>query len=304
MQVAFILVLLGILIKMAFFPFHAWLPKSYCHAPTTTSCLLAPLVTKVMIYVMIRMVLSVFGVEFSFESTWWAEILPWLVVVAIVCAAVMALAQREIKSMLAYLIVAEVGYMVGGVWIYNYFGLIGSIFHVISDACMTLCLFLGAGIILEKCRTTHFDGLRGLFAKMPLTMIGFFIGGFSIIGLPPTCGFFSKWYLITGGMVSERWEYMVTLMFSTMVMVVLFFRLIERIHLAVDESGKNLGKGHGDLGLSKEQTRFDEAPLSMLIPLLLAASIVIIVGIYNQEVVDQIETFLQPFDLPTGVHYE
>jgi len=304
MQVAFVLVLLGILIKMAFFPFHAWLPKSYCHAPTTTSCLLAPLVTKVMIYVMIRMILSVFGVEFSFESTWWAEVLPWLVVVAIICAAVMALAQREIKSMLAYLIVAEVGYMVGGVWIYNYFGLVGSIFHVISDACMTLCLFLGAGIILEKCQTTHFDGLRGLFAKMPLTMIGFFIGGFSIIGLPPTCGFFSKWYLITGGMVSERWEYMITLMFSTMVMVVLFFRLIERIHLAVDESGKNLGKGHGDLGLTKEQTRFDEAPLSMLIPLLIAASIVILVGVYNQEVADQIEIFLHDFDLPTGVHYQ
>jgi len=304
MQVAFVLLLLGILIKMAFFPFHAWLPNAYCHAPTTTSCLLAPLVTKVMIYVMIRMILTVFGVEFSFESTWWAEILPWLVVVAIVCAAVMALAQREIKRMLAYLIVAEVGYMVGGVWIYNYYGLIGSIFHVISDACMTLCLFLGAGIILEKCKTTHFDGLRGLFAKMPLTMAGFFIGGFSIIGLPPTCGFFSKWYLITGGMVSERWEYMITLMFSTMVMVVLFFRLIERIHLALDESGKNLGKGHGDLGLSQDQTRFDEAPLSMLLPLLLAASIVIAVGVYNQEVVDQIEVFLRAYDLPTGVDYK
>jgi multicomponent Na+:H+ antiporter subunit D len=304
MQVAFVLVLLGILIKMAFFPFHAWLPNAYCHAPTTTSCLLAPLVTKVMIYVMIRMILTVFGVEFSFESTWWAEILPWLVVVAIVCAAVMALAQRGIKRMLAYLIVAEVGYMVGGVWIYNYYGLIGSIFHVISDACMTLCLFLGAGIILEKCKTTHFDGLRGLFAKMPLTMAGFFIGGFSIIGLPPTCGFFSKWYLITGGMVSERWEYMINLMFSTMVMVVLFFRLIERIHLAVDESGKNLGKGHGDLGLSQDQTRFDEAPLSMLLPLLLAASIVIAVGVYNQEVVDQIEVFLRAYDLPTGVDYK
>jgi multicomponent Na+:H+ antiporter subunit D len=304
MQVAFVLVLLGILIKMAFFPFHAWLPNAYCHAPTTTSCLLAPLVTKVMIYVMIRMVLTVFGVEFSFESTWWTEFLPWLVVVAIVCAAVMALAQREIKRMLAYLIVAEVGYMVGGVWIYNYYGLIGSVFHIISDACMTLCLFLGAGIILEKCKTTHFNGLRGLFSKMPLTMIGFFIGGFSIIGLPPTCGFFSKWYLITGGMVSERWEYMITLMFSTMVMVVLFFRLIERIHLAVDESGKNLGKGHGDLGLTKQQTRFDEAPLSMLIPLLLAASVVLLVGVYNQEVVDQIEVFLQPFNLPTGVKYE
>ena len=135
-------------------------------------------------------------------------------------------------------------------------------------------------------------------------MIGFFIGGSSIIGLPPTCGFFSKWYLITGGMVSERWEYMITLMFSTMVMVVLFFRLIERIHLAVDESGNNLGKGHGDLGLTKQQTRFDEAPLSMLIPLLLAASVVLLVGVYNQEVVNQIEVFLQPFNLPTGVKYE
>ena len=135
-------------------------------------------------------------------------------------------------------------------------------------------------------------------------MIGFFIGGFSIIGLPPTCGFFSKWYLITGGMVSGRWEYLIVLMFSTMVMVILFFRLIERIHLGVDESGKNLGKGHGDLGLTKEQTRFDEAPLVMLIPLLIAASTVIIIGVYNQEVVNQIEIFLKAYDLPTGVVYK
>ena len=300
MQVAFILIGLGILIKMAFFPFHAWLPNAYCNAPRATSALLAPLVTKVMIYVMIRMLLTVFGVDFSFESVTWVKFMPWLVVIGIVSAAVMALAQREIKRMLSYLIVAEVGYMVGGVWIYNYYGLIGSIFHIISDACMTLCLFLGAGIIMHKCKTTHFDGIRGLFAKMPLTMIGFFIGGFSIIGLPPTCGFFSKWYLITGGMVAQRWEYMVVLMFSTMVMVVLFFRLIERIHLAVSESGENLGKGHGDLGLTKEQTRFDEAPLSMLIPLLLAASIVMIIGVYNQDVVNQIERFLEPFNLPKG----
>ena len=76
MQVAFVLVLLGILIKMAFFPFHAWLPKAYCHAPTTTSCLLAPLVTKVMIFVMIRMILSVFGVEFSFSQPGGQKLCP------------------------------------------------------------------------------------------------------------------------------------------------------------------------------------------------------------------------------------
>ena len=298
MQVAFVLIGVGILIKMAFFPFHAWLPNAYCHAPTATSCLLAPLVTKVMIYVMIRMVLTMFGVEFSFDSTLWAEVVPWLVVVAIVAAGFLALAQREIKRMLSYLIVAEVGYMVGGIWIYNYYGMIGSIFHVISDACMTLCLFLGAGLILRKCKTTRFDGIRGLFSRMPLTMTGFFVGGFSIIGLPPTCGFFSKWYLITGAMVSGRWEYLLALLFSTMVMVILFFRLIERIHLAVSEEGDNLGHGHGDLGLTEEQTRFSEGPRTMVVPLLLAATVVLVVGIYNQEIVNQIETFLDPLNLP------
>ncbi len=300
MQVAFVFICLGVLIKMAFFPFHAWLPNAYCNAPTSTSCLLAPLVTKVMIYVMIRMTLTVFGVDFSFENTLWSEVIPWLVVLAIVCAATMALAQRDLKKMLTYLIVAEVGYMVGGVWVYNYYGFIGSIFHVISDACMTLCLFLGAGIILRKVGTTHFDGLKGLFRRMPLTMTGFFVGGFSIIGLPPTCGFFSKWYLITGGMVAERWEYMAALMFSTMVMVVLFFRLIERMHLAVTESGDEFGHGHGDLDLPESETRFDEAPLSMLIPLLLSAAVVLVVGIYNQDIVNLIQDFLEPFDLPKG----
>ncbi|MDA0723521.1 MAG: proton-conducting transporter membrane subunit [Verrucomicrobia bacterium] len=300
MQVAFVFICLGVLIKMAFFPFHAWLPNAYFHAPTATSCLLAPLVTKVMIYVMIRMTLTVFGVDFSFENTLWTEIIPWLVVLAIVCAATMALAQRDIKKMLTYLIVAEVGYMVGGVWVYNYYGFIGSIFHIISDACMTLCLFLGVGIILRKRKTTHFDGLRGLFRKMPFTMAGFFVGGFSIIGLPPTCGFFSKWYLITGGMLAGRWEYMAALMFSTMVMVVLFFRLIERIHLAVTESGENIGHGHGDLALPESETFFDEGPLSMLIPLLLSAAAVLLIGIFNQDIVDLIQDFLEPFNLPKG----
>ena len=139
---------------------------------------------------------------------------------------------------------------------------------------------------------------------MPLTMIGFFMGGFSIIGLPPTCGFFSKWYLITGGMVSGRWEYMIVLMFSTMVMVILFFRLIERIHLAVDESGKNLGKGHGDLGLTEMQTRFDEAPLIMLIPLLVAAATVLVDRGLQSGCGQSNRNLFQAYDLPTGVKYK
>ncbi|MGE4550890.1 MAG: hypothetical protein AAEJ57_05830, partial [Opitutales bacterium] len=97
-----------------------------------------------------------------------------------------------------------------------------------------------------------------------------------------------------------RWEYLVALMFSTMVMVVLFFRLIERIHLAVNESGEEFGHGHGDLELPEHETRFDEAPLSLLIPLLLSAAVVLVVGIFNQDIVNLIQDFLDPFDLPKG----
>ena len=138
-------------------------PCLLLNAPTTTSCLLAPLVTKVMIYVMIRMVLSVFGVEFSFESTIWVSWMPWLVVIAIICAAFSRfLSQREIKRMLAYLIVAKLATWLRGLDL-QLLWVIGSIFHIISDACMTLCLFLCG--ILHKCKTTHFDGIRRLFSK-------------------------------------------------------------------------------------------------------------------------------------------
>ena len=84
-------------------------------------------------------------------------------------------------------------------------------------------------------------------------------------------------------------------------MVVLFFRLIERMHLAVSENGENLGHGHGDLGLTEEQTKFEEGPLSMLIPLLLAAAVVLVIGVYNQDISTQIEHFLADYDLPRGI---
>ena len=82
------------------------------------------------------------------------------------------------------------------------------------------------------------------------------MGGFSIIGLPPTCGFFSKWYLITGGMVSGALGIYGCAYVFNHGDGDSFFRLIERIHLAVDESGKNLGKGHGDLGLTERTDPF------------------------------------------------
>ncbi len=131
---AFIICMVGIWLKMAFFPLHAWLPNAYTYAPSAVSSLIAPLVTKVMIYVMIRVIFSVFTPKFSFEVIGVSNPIVWLAVIAIVMGAIFALAERNLKKMLTYVIISEVGYMVGGIWLGNRIGMTGAILHIVNDS--------------------------------------------------------------------------------------------------------------------------------------------------------------------------
>lgn len=300
-QIAFILILLGVWIKMAFFPLYGWLPNAYSYSPSSSACLLAPLVTKVSIYVMIRMMLTVFGPFYVFETLDWGPIVVWLAAIAIVSASVIALAQTELKKMLSYLIVAEVGYMVGGAWLGNHFGMVGAIYHIVSDGFMTLCLFLGASVLIYKTKQTSIAGLAGLCKKMPLTMGAFTLGALSMIGAPPTCGFFSKYYLIRGGIEAGHYEYVVALLFSSLVNAILFFRIIEVAYFnPLPEEGEAHGHGeHGEHGES-EAVKWDEAPASMVAPLVIAAVSLVLVGLYNREIVTVIEQTLNTYALAGG----
>ena len=192
--VAFILIMLGVWTKMAFFPLHGWLPNAYSYAPSMTGTFMAPLMTKVMVYVMMRVMLWLFGSDFVYsEESIWGELIIWMSVVAIVAGSFLALARNDIKKMLTYLIIAEVGYMVGGAWLGNVTGQAGAFYHILSDAAMTFCLFIAASIVIIRTGESRLNAFNDLFRKMPLTMICFTIGGLSMIGLPPTCRFFSKW---------------------------------------------------------------------------------------------------------------
>jgi len=111
--VAFILCMLGIWIKMALFPMHVWLPNAYSYSPVAFARIVAPLMTKVMVYVMIRLMITVFGLDYIFETLNLSEAVVWLATLAVLAGAVMALAQKNLKKMLAYIIVCEIGYMVG-----------------------------------------------------------------------------------------------------------------------------------------------------------------------------------------------
>jgi multicomponent Na+:H+ antiporter subunit D len=203
--------------------------------------------------------------------------------------AIMALSQRNLKKMLTYIVIAEVGYMVGGAWLGNRAGMTGAILHIVNDALMTLCVFLVAGNIAYKVKDTGFDNLKGLFRKMPFTMGAFIIGAMSIIGVPPTCGFFSKWYLISGALQAGHYGFMVALLFSSLVSVVLFFRVVEIGFF--EPLADHHGHGH------HAAEPMDEAPVSMLVPLMIATAGLFLLGIYTGDIVQHIIQFAIPSGL-------
>ena len=281
---AFILIMLGLWIKMAFFPLHGWLPNVYSKCSFHASSLIAPLMTKVTLYVMARMMITVFGTEYILEHLPWREIIVWVSATGIIAASIMALSQRKFRRMLTYIVVAEVGYIVGGIWLFEYTGVVGALYHIISDTLMTVCLFLAAAAIYQKIRNEQLSSFNKLFSKMPLTMGAFVIGALSMLGVPPTCGFFSKWYLISGGVAAGQWFYVVAIIFSSLVNAILFFRLFEYAFFGVDIEKSDHHEG--------EDMVISEASPTLLIPLCISAISLPLVGIYNADIVNFISKAL------------
>lgn len=270
---AFFLCLIGLFIKMALFPVHTWLPNAYSYMPTAASGLVAALTTKVMIYVMIRISLLVFTPAFSFSNALLGSVLVWIAVLAIVAGSVLALAQKGLTRMLTFIVIAEVGYMVGGFWLGNREGVTGAVLHIVNDAAMTLCLFLVAGSIRFRLKSDRLADMAGIFRSMPYTMIAFLAGAMSIIGVPPTCGFFSKWYLIKGGLAAGSYEFVAALIFSSLVNVILFFRIVE--------------VGFFTAG-SHEKPQTGEAPTAMVATSLLSAASLIALGLATNVLVGNV----------------
>jgi multicomponent Na+:H+ antiporter subunit D len=276
---AFIICMTGIFLKMAIFPMHGWLPNAYTFASSPASSLVAPLVTKVMVYVMIRLMFSVFGVKFLFQVISSGEFIVWIGIASILFGAIMALSQKNIKRMFTYIIISEIGYMVGGAWLGNRISMSGSILHMLNDAIMTLGAFMFLGIIEQKGVGHDLDDVRGLTRKMPFTMGGFIICALSFIGVPPTCGFFSKWYLLLGSLKAGHMGFMVALILSSLVNVILFFRIIEVTYF-------QSGSDHAHNNHHAEEIQ--EAPLSALVPFLVVVSLLVAIGIMSGKIMQYI----------------
>lgn len=277
--IAFAMILVGVWVKMAFFPLHGWLPNAYTLASTTSSSLIAPLMTKVSVYVMIRLMFSVFSAQYVFEVLGWQNLVVPMAAVAILFGSISALGQQNLKRMLTYIIVAEVGYMVGGVWLGNVNGYTGAVYHILADGMMTLCVFMAIGAVIYKTGDASLESMRGIFRKMPVTSVVFLVGAFAMIGIPPTCGFFSKWYLVTGAYEAGQWFYLVALLASSLINAVIFFRIIEIGYFP--DFTKSHGHGHHD-----GKGVMAEAPLSMLVPMVITASSLLLIGLFSKDIIN------------------
>lgn len=286
-MIGMVLTILGMWIKMALFPLHSWLPNAYTYAPDYVSSLIAPLATKVSIYVMIRLIFTVFSEELIFSPIFNTAVVS-VASVGIIIASISALAQSNLKKILTYIIIAEVGYMVGGAWLANTSGLVGAAYHIVSDGLMTLCLFLAVSAIIYRRGCYELSSMEGVFRDMPFTMIAFVIGALSMIGVPPTCGFFSKWYLLQGGMESGNYLYVVALLFSSLVNAVIFFKFFEIGFFGAnpESHGDDADHDHLDDDHGEHASLWEtEAPLSMLIPLYAVAISLPFVGLISDTII-------------------
>ena len=270
------LIVIGMGIKMALFPLHVWLPDAHSYAPPVIAAVLAAVQIETAAYVIIRMLLTVFGTQYLSETLPVTLIIGWVAAGGIIFGSVMAIAQKDFKRMLAYSTVAQVAYIGLGIGLANPLGIIGGLLHILNHAFMKSCLFLVAGGIKHQTGLHDIPQFAGLGRKMPLMMAGFTVAALSMVGIPPTGGFFSKWYLILGGIDAQNWIFVAVIIASSLLTAVYFFRMIEKIYAAPPT----------DAAPELEQAR--EPSARILVPILILAAGIIVLGIINAVIVNNI----------------
>ena len=269
------LIMVGMGIKMALFPLHVWLPDAHSYAPPVVAAILAAIQIEVAAYVVVRFMLTVFQPQYFIDVLPVTTIIGWAAAAGIIFGSVMAIAQKDFKRMLAYSTVAQVAYIGIGIGLANPLGLIGALLHILNHAFMKSLLFLVAGGIRYQTGLHAIPQFAGLGRKMPLMMSAFTVAALSMVGIPPTAGFFSKWYLVLGGIEAGNWVFVAVILASSLLTAVYFFRMIEK--LFATPSG-------GDPAV--EQAR--EPSARILTPIIILATGIIVLGLINVLIVSYV----------------
>lgn len=217
----------GISLKAALFPLHMWLPGAYTHAPSAVSSFLSATATKVSLYVLLRFYFTVFGATFVFGALPMGDILLALSLAAMFIGSAAAFFQSDLKQLLAYSSIAQIGYITFGISFASKSGLTGGIVHLFNHGVTKGALFMLAGAVAFRLRSVRLDRMDGLAKAMPLTCAGIVLGGFSLIGVPGTAGFVTKWYLVLAALEAGAWWLAFMPVASSLLAVAYVWRFVE-----------------------------------------------------------------------------
>ncbi len=226
-SVAFAFLTVGISLKLALFPLHAWLPDAYTYAPSTVTVFLASTATKVAVYMLVRVFFTIFGIAFSFQTMNLHRVLLPLALLAILSASVTAIFQKNVKRLLAYSSVAQVGYMILGISLASVTGLTAGLIHLFNHALMKGALFMAVGAVMYQVGSVRIEAMNGLGRKMPWTMAAFVAAGLSLIGVPLTVGFISKWFLVLAAVEKGMWMVALAVLLGSLLAMVYIWRVVE-----------------------------------------------------------------------------
>jgi len=271
--------LLGFFIKMAAFGLHIWLPYAHTEAPTPISALLSPAMIGLAAYATVRILVPI---QSAFQSIHWI-VLIWAFV-TMVYGGLMVLAQTDIKRLLAYSSMSQMGYLIIGIASNTPLGISGTMLHYVSHGLGKAALFLSAGAIMHQSGIRDIRSLGGLAGKMPISAVAFTIGVMNIAGIPPTIGFISKMMVFMGainrGLVTSPLDLAVTFaaLISTALTIGYTTWTIRRIFFGPTPEHLNNVK---------------EAPITMTAPLIIISVLSVVLGIYPKVILDPLIQIVQ-----------
>ncbi|MDH3531919.1 MAG: monovalent cation/H+ antiporter subunit D family protein [Gammaproteobacteria bacterium] len=219
----------GLALKAAIFPLHVWLPNAYTYAPHMATAFLAACSTKVSLYVLLRFDFFVFQENLAGHAFQFAAYLMPLALLGILVGSAVAMFEKNVKRMLAFSSVAQIGYMMLGASLVTVAGLTAGIVHIFNHALAKGTLFLAVAAFAMVAAGVRLDDLRGIARRMPWTFGAFIVAGLSLIGIPGTAGFVSKWYLISAAMElgPAGLPLVAVILISSLMAVVYIWRIVE-----------------------------------------------------------------------------
>ncbi len=263
--------------KAALFPLHVWLPDAHASAPSPSSAILSGLVIKIYAFAMLLLFYTVIPASLL-ESIPVTEIVLWLATVGIILASIFAMVQEDVKKMLAYSSIAQIGYIFLGIGLSNRTALVGALYHLLNHSIMKAMLFMAAGVIIHAAGVRSLKKFHGLGRHLPLTLIAFTVGGASMIGLPGTGGLIGKWLLALGALETGRPFFVLVILASSLLNA--FYYLPISVNAFVHP-------------LQDGQQAFKPVPRLMLFSLAVGIAAVIFFGIASRPVVEFLEQAVQ-----------